>query len=221
MAIFVDIPVTIPRVDRIDFWRNRIFTVFSLDIVRMRFVPYALSARILLLERSRRDKSSTATVESWTFPEVRRNSNGFPSASVRVWILVFRPPFVRPTAFESPFLYHRWHFHALWRQWSQYRYTLYLHPNSVLGISFQKFRPFATCGIEHIRSASFHSIPAVRAIDIRFAVSTTCRSASCGYLFAVFLSDRFAPVADSLWFGSTRLLLLHIVLPCFYYTIFL
>ena len=85
--------------------------------------------------------------------------------------------------------------------------------------SIRRFRPFATCGIGSIRSASFRSIPAARATDIRFAVSTLCHSASCGYLSAVFLFDRFAPGAGSLWSDSTRLLLVHIVLPCLYYTI--
>ena len=42
MAIFIDMPVTIPRVDRIDFWRNRIFTVFSLDIVENAICPICL-----------------------------------------------------------------------------------------------------------------------------------------------------------------------------------
>lgn len=42
MAIFIDMPVTIPWVDCIDFWRNRIFTIFSLDVVENAICPICL-----------------------------------------------------------------------------------------------------------------------------------------------------------------------------------
>lgn len=66
-------------------------------------MPYALSANILLPDISGHDKRSAATVKSCMLPAVSKNFRGFLNVSVSVWILVFRPPLVRPAALTIPF----------------------------------------------------------------------------------------------------------------------
>ena len=52
-------------------------------------------------------RQSFATLRSWTFPAVRKITQGRPRPSVTAWVFVFGPPLLRPMAWaKAPLLRH-------------------------------------------------------------------------------------------------------------------
>ena len=136
--------------------------------------PSARSGSTLLSPHSTFSSNSMARTQSLSFPAERRNSAWFPSSSTMVWIFVFRPFLIHPTALSAVFPRH-------WRSCTLMQVeSIHPNPQTMREIRFTACRHPTIWRIGHTLTARGRRPPTVPATGHHFGQSSTSRSASFG-----------------------------------------